>query len=113
MEHSGERFELCNNSGRVMDTFRFRDENDWPVAPDGSGLTLAKLDPDDILLLTEDEVARLRKEDLRHFTKERIEALKHRLQVHPSATVIYETARMGPPIGSFPACEPQVVRSRW
>ena len=46
LDNSGERLELCNNNGRIMDTFRFRDEDDWPVGPDGSGLTLAKIDPD-------------------------------------------------------------------
>ena len=36
---------LRNNSGRLMDEVAFDDEADWPVAPDGSGATLAKIDP--------------------------------------------------------------------
>jgi hypothetical protein len=46
LDNSGERVELCNRDGRIMDSFRFQDEDGWPVAPDGSGLSLAKIDPD-------------------------------------------------------------------
>jgi hypothetical protein len=37
---------LRNNSGRVMDELTYGVEGDWPVAPDGSGVSLAKLDRD-------------------------------------------------------------------
>ncbi|MGQ9589742.1 MAG: hypothetical protein ACUVYA_05545 [Planctomycetota bacterium] len=46
LENSGERLELRNNSYRLMDSIRYRDEGDWPVGPDGSGHTLAKIRPD-------------------------------------------------------------------
>ena len=29
-----------------MDEIEYGDDGDWPVAPDGSGVTLAKRDPD-------------------------------------------------------------------
>ncbi len=43
---SGERLELRNNGGRLIDTVAYGDDDPWPVAADGSGLTLAKMDPD-------------------------------------------------------------------
>jgi hypothetical protein len=45
LDNEGDRLEILNNSGRVMDSMRYRDGGDWPVAPDGSGVTLAKRDP--------------------------------------------------------------------
>ncbi len=46
LDNAGERVELRNNSGRVMDSLRYRDSGRWPTAPDGSGATLAKRHPD-------------------------------------------------------------------
>src|SRR5688572_12990888 len=46
LANNGERVELVNNSDRVMDEIEYGDDGDWPVAPDGSGLSLAKRDPD-------------------------------------------------------------------
>ena len=46
LANNGERLELVNNSNRVMDEIEYGDDGDWPVAPDGSGVTLAKRDPD-------------------------------------------------------------------
>jgi len=46
LSNSGERLELRNNSGRIMDEMDYRDGGDWPVAPDGSGVSLAKINPD-------------------------------------------------------------------
>jgi len=37
---------LRNNSKRTMDVLDYRDGGDWPVAPDGGGVSLAKLDSD-------------------------------------------------------------------
>src|SRR5262245_36019818 len=37
---------LRDRNGRLMDELNYRDGGKWPVAPDGSGATLAKLDPD-------------------------------------------------------------------
>ena len=41
----GERLELRNNSQRTMNVLRYDHDEPWPVAPDGSGATLAKRDP--------------------------------------------------------------------
>ena len=35
-------------NGRVMDKFDYGDEGQWPIAPDGSGATLAKRDQNGI-----------------------------------------------------------------
>jgi hypothetical protein len=44
--NGGEDLELFNNSARLMNSVRYRDDGDWPVAPDGAGVSLAKVDPD-------------------------------------------------------------------
>jgi hypothetical protein len=46
LDDSGERLELRDLNGRLMDSVRYNDAGDWPVAADGSGASLAKLDPD-------------------------------------------------------------------
>src|SRR6266511_2603672 len=46
LDDGGERLELRNNNFRLMDSVRYDDEGDWPVGPDGSGVSLAKIDPD-------------------------------------------------------------------
>jgi len=46
LSNSGETLELRNNSGRVMDVLDYGDGGDWPVAADGSGVSLAKIEPD-------------------------------------------------------------------
>ena len=43
--NDGETLQLFNNSGRLMNEVDYGDGGDWPVGPDGSGFTLAKLDP--------------------------------------------------------------------
>ena len=45
LANGGETLRLENNSGRVMDEVDYRDGGDWPVAPDGSGVSLAKIAP--------------------------------------------------------------------
>ncbi|MFZ5482403.1 MAG: lamin tail domain-containing protein, partial [Myxococcota bacterium] len=40
----GETIELRNNGGRRIDAVTYGDDDPWPVAPDGSGLSLAKMD---------------------------------------------------------------------
>lgn len=45
LANSGERLRLENNSGRIMDQIDYGDGGDWPAAPDGSGVSLAKVDP--------------------------------------------------------------------
>ncbi|MES2640262.1 MAG: lamin tail domain-containing protein [Myxococcota bacterium] len=42
----GERIDLRNNGGRLIDTVAYGDDDPWPVEADGSGLSLAKGDPD-------------------------------------------------------------------
>src|ERR1035437_4708550 len=46
LSNSGETLQLRNNSGRVVDEVTYGVGGDWPVAPDGSGGSLAKIDPD-------------------------------------------------------------------
>ena len=45
LNNSSARLELRDRNGRVMDRLEYGDEGKWPVAPDGSGATLAKRDP--------------------------------------------------------------------
>lgn len=42
LSNSGERIKLVNNADRLMDEVEYNDRGDWPVAPDGSGVSLAK-----------------------------------------------------------------------
>jgi len=46
LDDRGETIVLLNNSGRTMDSLDYNDTGDWPVGPDGSGVTLSKLNPD-------------------------------------------------------------------
>ncbi len=46
LDDGGETIVLLNNSGRTMDSLDYNDTGDWPAGPDGSGVTLSKLDPD-------------------------------------------------------------------
>lgn len=45
LDNAGERLELRNNSGRLMDALDYDDNDPWPLAADGSGSTLSKRDP--------------------------------------------------------------------
>src|SRR5437667_8408044 len=45
LANSGQRLELRNNNRRLMDWVEYGTDNDWPVAPDGSGVSLAKINP--------------------------------------------------------------------
>ncbi|MBK8001307.1 MAG: lamin tail domain-containing protein [Verrucomicrobia bacterium] len=45
LNNSSARLELRDRNGRIMDRFDYGDEGKWPIAPDGSGATLAKRDP--------------------------------------------------------------------
>ncbi len=46
LSNAGGTLRLRNNSGRVMDQVSYGTEGDWPVAADGAGPSLAKLDED-------------------------------------------------------------------
>lgn len=46
LSNSGGTLRLRDNNGRVMDEVSYGTEGDWPVAPDGAGPSLAKLDED-------------------------------------------------------------------
>ena len=46
LSNGGERIDLRNNSGRLIDTVAYGEDEPWPVQADGSGVTLAKVDPD-------------------------------------------------------------------
>ncbi|MEX0641247.1 MAG: lamin tail domain-containing protein, partial [Pirellulales bacterium] len=45
LDNGGETIRLRNNNDRIMDEVDYGDDNRWPVGPDGSGATLAKLRP--------------------------------------------------------------------
>jgi hypothetical protein len=45
LSDSGEELELKERNGRVMDSVDYATRGSWPVAPDGSGVSLAKVDP--------------------------------------------------------------------
>ncbi|MBM97937.1 MAG: hypothetical protein CMJ77_02335 [Planctomycetaceae bacterium] len=42
MDNSGDSIKLYNRDGRLMNSVNYSDRKDWPVGPDGSGMTLAK-----------------------------------------------------------------------
>ena len=44
LSNGGEQIEILNNSDRVMDHLEYGDNDPWPVAADGSGASLAKID---------------------------------------------------------------------
>ncbi len=44
LANGGEEIRLVNNSGRLMNRVRYDDDGNWPVAPDGAGVSLAKID---------------------------------------------------------------------
>ena len=46
LSNSGESLDLVSHNHRLMDRLDYDDEGSWPMAPDGSGVTLAKSDPD-------------------------------------------------------------------
>lgn len=46
LSNSGETLELRNNNQRLLDRVTYDVDGDWPVAPDGSGGSLAKRDED-------------------------------------------------------------------
>ena len=46
LSNNGELVELRNNNDRLVDSLDYNDNNPWPVAPDGSGVTLSKLNQD-------------------------------------------------------------------
>jgi hypothetical protein len=45
LSNSGQQLLLRNNNGRLMSEVSYGTDGDWPVAPDGAGVSLAKRDP--------------------------------------------------------------------
>ena len=45
LSNGGEQLELVDRNGRFMDVLDYKDGGRWPVAADGSGASLAKIDP--------------------------------------------------------------------
>jgi hypothetical protein len=45
LSNSGETIRLVNNSGRLLNRVEYGVGGDWPVAPDGSGASLARIEP--------------------------------------------------------------------
>ncbi len=48
LDNSGETIRLRDRNDRELDQLDYRDEGDWPTGADGSGASLAKIDPDSI-----------------------------------------------------------------
>jgi len=46
LSNNGDTLRLRDNSGRVLDELDYGVEDNWPVGPDGAGVSLAKQDPD-------------------------------------------------------------------
>ncbi|MEX0643385.1 MAG: lamin tail domain-containing protein, partial [Pirellulales bacterium] len=44
LDNSGEEIRLVNRDGRLISVVEYSDSGPWPVGPDGSGFSLAKLD---------------------------------------------------------------------
>jgi hypothetical protein len=45
LDNGGETIRLVNNSGRLLDRVQYGSDGDWPAAPDGTGVSLARIDP--------------------------------------------------------------------
>ncbi|MDP6525819.1 MAG: lamin tail domain-containing protein, partial [Kiritimatiellia bacterium] len=46
LSNAGENLRLRNHDGRIMDELDYNDRGHWPIAPDGSGVSLAKIEED-------------------------------------------------------------------
>ena len=57
LSNSGEKIALRDNSNRLMDELSYKDSGFWPVAADGSGVSLAKIHPDTASAPTENWTA--------------------------------------------------------
>ncbi len=44
LSNDGETIRLVNNSGRLLNRLKYDVDGDWPVAPNGSGVSLARID---------------------------------------------------------------------
>jgi len=45
LDNGGETIRLVTNSGRLLNRVEYGSDGDWPVAPDGTGVSLARIDP--------------------------------------------------------------------
>jgi hypothetical protein len=45
LDNGGETIRLVNNSGRLLNRVEYGSDGDWPAAPDGTGVSLARIDP--------------------------------------------------------------------
>ena len=46
LDNNGEEIRLVDRNDRLLDALDYRDEGSWPVGSDGSGASLAKINPD-------------------------------------------------------------------
>jgi hypothetical protein len=46
LDNNGEEIRLVDRNDRLLDALDYRDEGSWPVGADGSGASLAKINPD-------------------------------------------------------------------
>jgi hypothetical protein len=45
LSHHGEKIELCNSAGSVVDTLKYKDHESWPTGPDGHSASLERISP--------------------------------------------------------------------
>ena len=45
LSHRGEKIELCNSAGKVVDGLKYKDHGRWPMGPDGYSASLERICP--------------------------------------------------------------------
>jgi hypothetical protein len=45
LSHGGEKIELCNSAGTVIDALKYKDQEPWPIGPDGYSASLERICP--------------------------------------------------------------------
>jgi len=45
LSHHGEKIELCNSAGRVVDSVKYKNSEPWPIGPDGHSASLERICP--------------------------------------------------------------------
>ncbi len=45
LSHRGEKLELCNSKGTVVDALKYKDHEQWPIGPDGHSASLERICP--------------------------------------------------------------------
>ncbi len=45
LSHRGEKLQLCNAAGKVVDSLKYKDQEPWPIGPDGHSASLERICP--------------------------------------------------------------------